>query len=196
MAHAAIERTPVRRCGNMQHVVDARVKSRFKKTTELAELTNDIGSWQPTRGSAQWQFNEARRLAWSVPPATWRNAPDRHDAHQARHCNGSANPCLASCAGPFRLRLVVQRRCGHRANSGLSALCLAAIVVIFGHYLWHYSKFAKNDPDRLQSEQYRVQMQHLQLVAAKDLPEPLPAEVLDDPTANPSHFGIPGQRWR
>ena len=63
-----------------------------------------------------------------------------------------------------------------------SALCLAAVAVIFGHYLWHYSKFAKNDPDRLQSEQYRVQMQHLQLVAAKDLPEPLPAE---DPTANP-----------
>ena len=68
---------------------------------------------------------------------------------------------------------------------GVRALCLAAIVVIFGHYLWHYSKFAKNDPDRLQSEQYRVQMQHLQLVAAKDLPEPLPAEVLEDPTANP-----------
>lgn len=60
------------------------------------------------------------------------------------------------------------------------------MVVVVGHYLWRYSKFAKNDPDRLQFEQYRVQMQHLQLVAAKDLPEPLPAEVLEDPTANPA----------
>lgn len=44
---------------------------------------------------------------------------------------------------------------------------------------------SRNDPDRLQSEQYRVQMHRLQLVAAKDLPEPLPAEVLEDPTGNP-----------
>ena len=67
-----------------------------------------------------------------------------------------------------------------------SALCLVAIVVIFGHYLWHYSKFAKTDPDRLQSEQYRVHMQHMQFVAAKDLPKPLPADVMEYPTPNPA----------
>ena len=67
-----------------------------------------------------------------------------------------------------------------------SALCLAGAIAIVGHYLWYYSKFARSDPDRLQSEQYRVQMQHLQLVAAKELPEPLPAEVLENPTANPA----------
>ena len=36
-----------------------------------------------------------------------------------------------------------------------TALCFAVIVVIVGHYLWHYSSFARNAPGRLQSEQYR-----------------------------------------
>ena len=72
-----------------------------------------------------------------------------------------------------------------RGIPAFSALCFAAIVAVVGHYLWHYSKFARSDPDRLQSEQYRVQMQQMQLVAAKDLPEPLPGEVLEDPTTNP-----------
>ena len=65
-----------------------------------------------------------------------------------------------------------------------TALCFAVIVVIVGHYLWHYSSFARNAPDRLQSEQYRTEMQQLR-IAAKGLPEPIPADNLDDPVVNP-----------
>ena len=69
-----------------------------------------------------------------------------------------------------------------------SALCFASLLGVVGHYLYHYSKFARNDPDRLQSEQYRVQMQELQvqLIAAKDLPGPVPADMLEDATPNPN----------
>ena len=88
-------------------------------------------------------------------------------------------PVLCIFAWLFRDVVVI------RGIPAFTTLCLAAMVAVVGHYLWHYSKFANNDPDRLQSEQYRVQMQHLQLVAAKDLTEPLPAEVLENPTANP-----------
>ena len=58
------------------------------------------------------------------------------------------------------------------------------IVAIVGHYLWHYSSFAKNAPDRLQSERYRTEMHQLR-IAAKGLPEPIPADDLEDPMANP-----------
>lgn len=65
-----------------------------------------------------------------------------------------------------------------------TALSFIGIVGIIVHYLWHYSSFAKHDPDRLQSEKYRSQMQQLQ-IAAKGLREPLPAHVLEDPIPNP-----------
>lgn len=65
-----------------------------------------------------------------------------------------------------------------------TALSFIGIVGIIVHYLWHYSNFAKHDPDRLQSEKYRSQMQQLQ-IAAKGLREPLPAHVLEDPIPNP-----------
>ncbi len=73
-----------------------------------------------------------------------------------------------------------------------SALCFIGITVIIGHYLWNYSSFASRDPDRLQSEQYRTRMQQLQvqLIVAKDLPEPLLADVLETPTPNPSALEV------
>lgn len=59
-----------------------------------------------------------------------------------------------------------------------SALCFVGIVAVVGIYLDQYTRFAKLDPDRLQSEQYRVQMQQIQMIKAKDLRDYLPAEVL------------------
>lgn len=68
-----------------------------------------------------------------------------------------------------------------------SALFILVAISMPVHYLYHFSSFARNDPDRLQSEHYRIEMRQLQmqLLIGKDIPEPLPADVLDDPTPNP-----------
>ena len=73
-----------------------------------------------------------------------------------------------------------------------SALCFVGIVVIIGVYVWHYSRFATRDPDRLQSERYRVRMEQLELqrIWAKD--GPWPVEELESPTPNPEAQGDSG----
>ncbi|WP_139369666.1 hypothetical protein [Xanthomonas axonopodis] len=65
-------------------------------------------------------------------------------------------------------------------------LALTAVGIIF-EYFRQYSVFAKNDPDRLQSEEYRYEMTKIQIVAGKGLPQPVPLEDLNlsDPTTNP-----------
>jgi len=59
------------------------------------------------------------------------------------------------------------------------------VILIF--YLWHYSKYARSDPDRLQSEEYRYEMKKIHMIAAKELPEPRPVDSLnlDKPMFNP-----------
>ena len=64
-----------------------------------------------------------------------------------------------------------------------SAVCFVGIIAVVGIYLAQYMRFAKHDPDRLQSEQYRIQMQQLQMIKAKDLRDYLPADVLAQPTS-------------
>lgn len=63
---------------------------------------------------------------------------------------------------------------------------LAALWIVF-HYLRHYASFAKHDPDRLQSEKYRYETQRMQMIAAKELVHPMPADRLPlaDPAENP-----------
>lgn len=63
-------------------------------------------------------------------------------------------------------------------------LVIAALWIVFDYHR-HYSRFAKTDPDRLQSEEYRYQTTRL-MIAAKELPHPVPAEELPlaDPAAN------------
>ena len=65
-------------------------------------------------------------------------------------------------------------------------LVIAALGIVFS-YLRQYASFAKHDPDRLQSEEYRLQTMK-QTIAAKDLRHPMPAESLPlaDPTENPA----------
>ena len=62
---------------------------------------------------------------------------------------------------------------------------LAALVIIFS-YLRHYTAFAKRDPDRLQSEEYRL-LTMQQMIADKELRHPVPVETLPltEPTENP-----------
>lgn len=63
---------------------------------------------------------------------------------------------------------------------------LAALWIVFC-YLRHYASFAKHDPDRLQSEKYRYETQRMQMIAAKELEHPWPADSLPlaDPAENP-----------
>lgn len=68
-----------------------------------------------------------------------------------------------------------------------TVLLIAALWIVFDYHR-HYASFAKNDPDRLQSEQYRYETARMQMIAAKELPHPIPAEnlSLDDPRENPA----------
>ncbi len=54
---------------------------------------------------------------------------------------------------------------------------LAALVIVFSYHR-HYAWFARHDPDRLQSEKYRFETRRMQMIAAKELRHPVPAESL------------------
>jgi len=74
---------------------------------------------------------------------------------------------------------------------------LPTVATLFGvagvgvvvEYCRQYSRFAKNDPDRLQSEHFRYEMKKMHMVAAKELPYPIPVEslFLPEATSNPAH---------
>jgi hypothetical protein len=70
----------------------------------------------------------------------------------------------------------------------LAGACLLVAVVIPLEYGRQFSRFARNDPDRLQSEEYRYEIQRMQLIAAKELPFPVPADALSlpAPMSNPN----------
>ncbi len=65
------------------------------------------------------------------------------------------------------------------------ACVLVALWLIF-NYTRHYGRFAKHDPDRLQSEEYRYETARLQMIAAKKLPEPVSADELPLPDLAPN----------
>ena len=72
------------------------------------------------------------------------------------------------------------------------ACVLVALWLIF-NYTRHYGRFAKNDPDRLQSEEYRVEIAWQKIISAKELPDPMTADKLPliDPVSNPSTSEAP-----
>ena len=64
------------------------------------------------------------------------------------------------------------------------ACVLVALWLIF-NYNRHYARFAKHDPDRLQSEEYRLEKDRLlALIEGKELSDPMPADEL--PLADPA----------
>ena len=75
----------------------------------------------------------------------------------------------------------------------ITAVLVAAVLWVLFDYHRHYASFAKNDPDRLQSEEYRYEMTRVQMLAAKGLSEPLPADSLplDEPKRNVPEDGMP-----
>ena len=73
-------------------------------------------------------------------------------------------------------------------------LVIAGLWILFDYHR-HFASFAKNDPDRLQSEEYRYEMTRVQMLAAKGLPEPLPADSLplEEPKKNIPEDGTPNE---
>lgn len=67
-------------------------------------------------------------------------------------------------------------------------LAIAAVGIVI-EYFRQYSKFAKSDPDRLQSEEYRYEMKKIQMIAGKEFPSPVSVDELNlpTPTSNPMH---------
>ena len=73
-------------------------------------------------------------------------------------------------------------------------LVITSLYIPYSYHR-HYASFAKNDPDRLQSEEYRYEMTRVQMLAAKGLPEPLPEDSLPlaDPTRNLPRADTPNE---
>lgn len=73
---------------------------------------------------------------------------------------------------------------------GILVLCAIGIPVA---YFTHYGRFAKNDPDRLQSEDFRVEMSKIHMLTGKEFPRAILADEiqLGPPTANPALEPIP-----
>ena len=62
---------------------------------------------------------------------------------------------------------------------GIPLITVACVLVALGliiNYNRHYGRFAKHDPDRLQSEEYRLEEYRLlALIEGKELPDPVSA---------------------
>ena len=65
-----------------------------------------------------------------------------------------------------------------------TGLVIGVLGIVFSYHR-HYASFAKNDPDRLQSEEYRYETARMQMIAAKELRDPIPAEELPNPKEKP-----------
>lgn len=52
-------------------------------------------------------------------------------------------------------------------------------------YLVHYARFAREDPDRLQSEKYRLDMEQLEVQRVLAKEGVLSEDVLEPPSPNP-----------
>ncbi len=81
---------------------------------------------------------------------------------------------------------------------GFPVITVTLVIImacVLYSYHRHYASFAKNDPDRLQSEEYRYEMTRVQMLAAKGLQEPLPEDSLPlaDPTRNLAGTNAPNE---
>ena len=66
-----------------------------------------------------------------------------------------------------------------------SAFFVAGIAIIIVRYLVHYARFAREDPDRLQSEKYRLDMEQLEVQRVLAKEGVLSEDVLEPPSPNP-----------
>lgn len=67
----------------------------------------------------------------------------------------------------------------------ITVVCVLVALWLIYNYTRHYGRFAKQDPDRLQSEKYRSETMRMKMmIAAKELPEPVSADEL--PLADPA----------
>ena len=67
-----------------------------------------------------------------------------------------------------------------------SAFFVVGIGIIIAGYLIHYARFAREDPDRLQSEKFRLEMEQLEVQRVLAKKGVLPQDVLEPPSPNPA----------
>lgn len=67
----------------------------------------------------------------------------------------------------------------------ISVLFVVAALGIVIDYHRRYAFFAKNDPDRLQSEEYRYKTAQMQMIASGELHDSIPEEELPDAKEKP-----------
>lgn len=74
-----------------------------------------------------------------------------------------------------------------RSSLLISGILIFTAIAIIVMYFWHYSNFAKKDPDRLQSEEYRYGIKKMEMISSKESPFPIPANRLNisSATSNP-----------
>ena len=100
------------------------------------------------------------------------------------------SPVLLFFAWFFKSTLVIESTL---VIDGIPLITVAFVLValwLIIKYTRHYAWFAKHDPDRLQSEEYRLEEYRLlALIKGKDLQAPIPRDELPpitDPAPNPS----------
>ena len=59
-----------------------------------------------------------------------------------------------------------------------SAALIAAALFVAGFYCYQYLWYARHAPDRLQSEEYRIETVRIEIVAARELRRPAPVTTL------------------
>ena len=60
----------------------------------------------------------------------------------------------------------------------ITVACVLAALWLIIKYTRHYAWFAKHDPDRLQSEEYRYEIARLNVITTQGLSDPMPADEL------------------
>ena len=79
------------------------------------------------------------------------------------YCKGNVMTPINWFGAVFESVLIPTAALNHSNWLGIACFILAVLFSIF--YAYHYNYFAKNDPNRLQSEQYNLEQQALTLGA-------------------------------
>ena len=108
-------------------------------------------------------------------------SPSKRLVGKARHGNGTIDPNFVS-------RTCISCSClGIQGTIYISVILVFASIATLFFYMWRYACYAIEDPDRLQAEEFRYEMKRMHVIAAKELPQPIPVNELNlsEPTVNP-----------
>lgn len=144
----------------------------------------DIGRFYRLLNVSHLQTNHGPHMTWRQQIRSWEQG-FHHTADLLIRRGTAMGPLIPTLflTPAFLFAAWVFQEAGY-----LPWLLSIASVAIVGFYFRHYERYAKIDPDRLQSEEYRYEMKRMHLIAAKELPAPVPVDALElsKPTFNPN----------